>query len=172
MAKTELKLKSKNAATGQDITTTLSYVNPTADSATLKTFGQKLNTFTTNNYVETDRVQTINVDTEATPKTTSTIALSKNSYNQRGNAIWIPEEDIQTNSNAAFSNFWGVLQYDISGSGIWRYLDPRQSSGKNYLFADNVDITGSANATIRVAINETDTNSAAVLVKSITLTNN
>lgn len=69
MAKTELKLKSKNAATGQDITTTLSYVNPNADSATLKTFGQKLNAFTTNNYVETDRVQTINVDTEDVPKT-------------------------------------------------------------------------------------------------------
>ena len=67
MAKTELKLKSKNAATGQDITTTLTYVNPNADSATLKTFGQKLNALTTNNYVETDRVHTINVDTEQVP---------------------------------------------------------------------------------------------------------
>lgn len=70
MAKTELKLKSKNAATGQNITTTLTYVNPNADSATLKTFGQKLNAFTTNNYVETDRVQTINVDTEEVPQQT------------------------------------------------------------------------------------------------------
>lgn len=67
MAKTELKLKSKNAATGQDITTTLTYVNPNANSTTLKTFGQKLNAMTTNIYGETDRVQTINVDTEEVP---------------------------------------------------------------------------------------------------------
>lgn len=172
MAKTELKLKSKNAATGQDITTTISYVNPTADSTTLKTFGQKLNALTTNNYTETDRVQTINVDTEVVPKATSTIASSKNSYNQQAGGIWIPQEDIQTNSDAEFSNFWGVLQYEVSGSGQLRYLDQRQSGGKNYLLADNVNITGSTNATIRVAINETDTHSAATLVKSITLTNN
>ena len=64
MAKTELKLKTKNAATEQAITTTVGYVNPEADSNTLKTFGQMLNAFTTNTYIETDRVQTINVDTE------------------------------------------------------------------------------------------------------------
>lgn len=78
MAKTELKLKTKNAGTGQNITTTVSYVNPNADSNTLKTFGQKLNNLTTNNYVETDRVQTINVDTEEVviPKKDQTIQLS------------------------------------------------------------------------------------------------
>lgn len=64
MAKTELKLKTKNAATEQAITTTVGYVNPEADSNTLKTFGQMLNALTTNTYIETDRVQTINVDTE------------------------------------------------------------------------------------------------------------
>lgn len=67
MAKTELKLKSKRSTTGQNITTTIGYVNPNADSATLKTFGQKLNAMTTNIYEETDRVQTINVDTEEVP---------------------------------------------------------------------------------------------------------
>lgn len=86
MAKTELKLKTTNAATGQNITTTVGYVNPTADSQTLKTFGQKLNAFTTNNYVETDRVQTINVDTEEVviPDTrpTPTITLTKFSHRE------------------------------------------------------------------------------------------
>lgn len=67
MAKTELKLKSKRSTTGQNITTTIGYVNPDADSVTLKTFGQKLNAMTTNIYEETDRVQTINVDTEQVP---------------------------------------------------------------------------------------------------------
>lgn len=67
MAKTNLQIKSTNAATGAKMTTTLTYVNPDANSATLKNFAQKLNNLTTNNYVEADRVQSINVDTEDVP---------------------------------------------------------------------------------------------------------
>lgn len=69
MAKTDLQLKTLAQATGKSITTTLTYVNPEANSATLKEFAQKLNNLTTNTYVETNRVQSINVDTEQVPIT-------------------------------------------------------------------------------------------------------
>lgn len=174
MAKTNLQIKAKNAATEASITTTLPYVNPEANSATLKSFAQKLNGLTTNIYDEANRVQSINVDTEDVPKITSTIALSKDSYNNGGDAIWIPYEDIQTNSDATTNNYWGVLQYRNTESGQIRYIEHRVSSGKNFLVTEgNLNITNyPTNATLRLAINETTTHSAAVLVKSITLTNN
>lgn len=67
MAKTDLKLYSKAQGSEKKITTSLPYTNPTADSTTLKQFAVKLNNLTTNIYSETDRVQTINVDTEEVP---------------------------------------------------------------------------------------------------------
>lgn len=67
MAKTDLKLYSKAQGTEKKITTSLPYVNPATDSTTLKEFAVKLNNMTTNVYSETDRVQTINIDTEEVP---------------------------------------------------------------------------------------------------------
>lgn len=67
MAKTDLKLYSKAQGSEKKITTSLPYINPSADSTTLKQFAVKLNNLTTNVYSETDRVQTINVDTEEVP---------------------------------------------------------------------------------------------------------
>lgn len=64
MAKTDIKIYATEAASGKKTTTSITYVNPEADSQTLKTFAQMMNAFTTNNYVETDRIHTINVDTE------------------------------------------------------------------------------------------------------------
>ena len=72
MAKTDLKLYSTDASL-KKITTTLNYVNPEANSTTLKQFAVKLNNLTTNTYGETNRVQTINVDTEEVPTTPSDI---------------------------------------------------------------------------------------------------
>ena len=80
MSSTSLKLVSSNAQTGAKINTSIPYVNESASSATLKQYGQMLNALTTNNYLQTDRVQTINVDTEEVPveieKATATITLS------------------------------------------------------------------------------------------------
>lgn len=67
MAKTDLKLYSKEQGSEKKITTSLTYINPAANSATLKQFAVKLNNLTTNTYDETNRVQTINVDTEEVP---------------------------------------------------------------------------------------------------------
>lgn len=67
MPKTDLKIKSINANSGAKINTTVSYVNGSASSGALKTYAQLLNGLTNNIYSETDRIQTINVDTEAVP---------------------------------------------------------------------------------------------------------
>ena len=67
MPKTDLKLKTINANSGAKINTTISYVNGSASSGTLKQYAQLLNGLTNNIYSETDRIQTINVDTEEVP---------------------------------------------------------------------------------------------------------
>lgn len=83
MPKTDLKLYSVDQVSGKKQTTTITYVNDTANSDTLKTFAQHLNSFTRNSYDSADRVQTINVDTEqvpvpATPKTEPTLTITGN----------------------------------------------------------------------------------------------
>ena len=102
MAKTELKLKTTNAATGQNITTTVGYVNPTADSQTLKTFGQKLNAFTTNTYEETDRVQTINVDTETIKQWRN---MTANNISQGSSSAYITYNSKSGSTNTPFVVF-------------------------------------------------------------------
>lgn len=84
MPKTDLKIKSINANSGSKINTTVTYVNGSASSGALKTYAQLLNGLTNNIYSETDRIQTINVDTEAvpvpaTPKPTPTITVTPSS---------------------------------------------------------------------------------------------
>lgn len=76
MAKTDLKILSTNAGTGQKMTTTISHINPAANSSLLRELGTKLNSMTTNNYSETNRVQTINVDTETVPPLTGTLEFN------------------------------------------------------------------------------------------------
>lgn len=69
MARTDLKLKAKDQSTGNTTTTSITHVNENATSSTLLQFSQMLNNLTTNTYDSTDRVQTINVDTEEVPIT-------------------------------------------------------------------------------------------------------
>ena len=47
---------------GKAIQKTLTDINPAADNAALKTFGQMLNALTTNTYVKTDRIDKTNCD--------------------------------------------------------------------------------------------------------------
>jgi len=68
VAKTELKLNATDRY-GNDITTTISYVNPDAGKNDILNFTQALNALTTNTYKETKRVQTLNVDLETVPST-------------------------------------------------------------------------------------------------------
>lgn len=67
MARTDLKIYSKIAATGKNTTTNITHVNTEATSEQLKGLATRLNALTTNEYQQADRVNTINVDTEDVP---------------------------------------------------------------------------------------------------------
>lgn len=64
MAKVSVALNSTEAATGKKLQKTLTDIRDTATSAQIKTFTTALNDLTTNNYVETNRIEKLNVDTE------------------------------------------------------------------------------------------------------------
>lgn len=64
MAKISVALNSTEVATGKKLQKTLTDINAAATSAQIKTFTQALNNLTTNNYVETNRIEKLNVDTE------------------------------------------------------------------------------------------------------------
>lgn len=76
MPKVDLKLYSTDAAEGKKQTTTITYVNPDASNAVLKTFAQQLNQFTTNGYASADRVETVNVDTDDSRKLQRNIGIA------------------------------------------------------------------------------------------------
>lgn len=105
MAKTDLKLYSKAQGSEKKITTSLPYINPATDSTTLKQFAVKLNNFTTNTYSETDRVQTINVDTEQVPVDENAKLEPVVTRTTESGTRWNPE----TNSF--------ILEYDIESDG-------------------------------------------------------
>lgn len=63
MPKTDIKLYSTEPS-GKATTATISDVNPDATNAQLKTLGQMLNSFTRNRYDKTNRINTIQCDTE------------------------------------------------------------------------------------------------------------
>lgn len=78
MAKTNLKLYSTDDL-GQDITTTINYANPEASKNDILAFTQNLNNLTTNIYKETEKITTVNVDSEPIPST-PTLTASKTQY--------------------------------------------------------------------------------------------
>lgn len=78
MPKVDLKLSSTAEVDNKKMTTTISDVNPSAGSAALLQMAQKINALTTNTYNETNRVETVNLDTEepgggSTPQRTITV---------------------------------------------------------------------------------------------------
>ena len=79
MAKEVLKITSTKS--GDRITTTINDVNPEATNAQLAQLGTKFNALTSNTYEESNRVTTINVDTEpgGGAKPTPTLTLSQSS---------------------------------------------------------------------------------------------
>lgn len=82
MPKTDVKLYSTDAATGTKQTTTISYVNPTAGNTVLKSFAQQLNNLTTNNYSSSDKIETLNLDTEDETNQAREITVTNAGRNQ------------------------------------------------------------------------------------------
>lgn len=117
MARTDLKILSTNAGTGQKMTTTISHVNPAANSTLLRQLGTKLNSMTTNNYSETDRVQTINVDTETVPPLTGTLEFNTPvTATLTGSRVQIPMNSLQING-VTYDTLANVNTIGILGRG-------------------------------------------------------
>lgn len=72
MARTNLKLNAKDGS-GNDISTTINYVNPEAKKEDILEFTQALNALTRNTYMETEKITTINVDNEYIQTTSITL---------------------------------------------------------------------------------------------------
>lgn len=170
MAKTNLQIKSTNAATGAKMTTTLTYVNPEANSATLKQFAQKLNRLTTNNYVEADRVQSINVDTEQVInlkpgtlalKTNPTITQSGTNYSIALDQFLINGETLTTNED-----YYLIFGYFVSYGG--NVIPARLIYNATTLNINDVP-EGRTNGKLKLALKPINNYSAAVMDQEINL---
>lgn len=156
MPKTDIKLYSTDAGTGAKITTSVSYVNPNASNAVLKSFAQQLNALTTNGYVSTDRVETINVDTDDSRKMSRDITIS-GAVQGATATITMNINEGETSTPAAF--FWTsssmtsltvtTVQSDISTVGKFTVQIPNTPGGalyvgqtaKNNFYADFVVVS-------------------------------
>lgn len=79
MAKTDMKLYTTDTM-GNGNTATITYVNPNATSSQLVTLGRMITSLTSSAYNKTDRINTINCDTEGGgAKTQATITLMNES---------------------------------------------------------------------------------------------
>lgn len=163
MAKTDLQLKTLAQATGAKMTTSITYVNPNANSATLKEFGQKLNALTTNTYVETNRVQTINVDTEDTPKTIPNFTLKGTTYN-RDTHITLPSADFDTPSTGTI---FGIAKYTYNSS---INTVPIITTDNNEVVIRTGNASHTGTFTLNLAITETEIYTAATTTTTINVT--
>lgn len=155
MAKTSLQVKAKNAATEKATNVTITYVNPDADSATLKQFGQMLNGFTNNVYEETNRIQTINVDTEDTPKKAGSISTEVTTGRGQDTYIAISRDRFQTKPEDA--QIFGLLY--ISSLGTTRFPISQEGSSVIARYPSGTQHTGTT--TWKLAIMGDDTYTAA-----------
>ena len=113
------QLKISTTAGGSNSTKTINNVNPAATNAQLATFATKLNALTTNTYQKSDRVTTVNVDTEpgGGVKPTPTITLSFTSVDKSELPAvgQTPKDlDVTTNSN-------GTIYFRYADGTRWNY---------------------------------------------------
>lgn len=112
--KEDIKISSTGG--GKSLSTTISYINPAVNNEDLATFGQMLTALTTNIYESTDRVTTVNCDTEEGDgiKPTPTLSMPVTSMTAAGLDLAQYTDDgieIVTNSDGeiaiSFSGFSG-----------------------------------------------------------------
>lgn len=91
MAKISVALNSIEQATGKKNQKTLTDIKPSATSEQITNFAKGLNSLTTNNYVETNRIEKINTDTEEVTGTASLLTIGTTSSTVEG-AMWLEED--------------------------------------------------------------------------------
>ena len=95
-------------ANGKAMQKTLTDINPEATNTEIKTFAQKMVGMTDNVYVQTDRVDKINCDTEASPvdtRPTPTLTVSNANFSCALNSI--------ANTSLSYSGDGTIIFYDF-----------------------------------------------------------
>lgn len=135
MPKTDLKLYSTDAATGAKQTTTISYVNPNASGTALKNFAQQLNSLTDNTYASSDRIETLNLDTEepSTDKLTRSITFN-NLIKGQSTDITITTDDGETLTPT-------FVYYENSTASVWSVTKVMGTPG---LYRGNIPSTATS----------------------------
>lgn len=156
MAKEVLKvIGTKN---GASVTTTISDVNPEATNAQLAQLGTMFNALTTNTYEESNRVTTVNVDTEpgGGAKQTPTLTLSKTSATRA---------EIITDMNGGQATFTMTTNSDgqyylrsanQSGQTAYYVYSTLRTSGNTTGVQFNIDNDARVPFTLIVGVTETD----------------
>lgn len=172
--KTSISLNYTEAASGKKGQRSITDINPNATSAQIKTFAQSLNALTTNNYVETNRIQTLNVDTEQTPtpaqKAAGTIQLKENpTINVEGNIAKIPLSEFIINGQTITDlpgttlHIFGVF----SRSAVFpAYF---MNSSPDYVYINFGSSSASGQGTLYLALQETDEYTAAIMITTLTI---
>lgn len=120
MAKTDIKLYAIDQQ-GENVTTTISYVNPDVDDELKKQLVLLLNQTTTNVYKSSDKITTINLDTEGggggtTPKTQGVLTLDKTSMTL---TQWNALNDTQKNVTCTYNGDGRVYYSLASATETW-----------------------------------------------------
>lgn len=168
MPKTDIKLYSTEPS-GKATTATISDVNPEATNAQLKTLGQMLNSFTRNRYDKTNRINTIQCDTESGGGSqTATITLSPAS---------VDLATLKTELKGSSRLYQFTATYDGDGQlyavvqGNMKYLGvsaPDNNAFRILSASDDAVALITVPATIKVRADATDTYKAAEATFTIT----
>lgn len=163
------QLKISTTAGGSNSTKTINNVNPAATNAQLATFATKLNALTTNTYQKSDRVTTVNVDTEpgGGAKPTPTLTLSQAS---------IAITDVSAISASPAITPRVTITTNSDGTPYIRYASTGSSSDAFYyvvMFGNEFTPLKGANANtaqkIYIGVTETDSYQGAEVEFNITV---
>ena len=91
MSKVSVALNTTEAATGKKNQKTFTDIKASATSEQITNFTKGLNNLTTNNYVETNRIEKLNADTEQVNSTAALLTIGTVSSTAEG-AMWLEED--------------------------------------------------------------------------------
>lgn len=163
MATTSVILNSTDP-NGKSMQTTITNVNPEADSIHLKQMGQMINGLTNNTYGSTKRVDTSICDTESKPiQATATLSLTKTDWS------------IATDAN--FGDFGFKTAVTYNGDGDVYVQNAQGADFKGYvaydgntllMFVEQTEVTNPQTQTLKLKSTATDNYKAAEFQFTVT----
>ena len=162
MAKTDVKLYAIDTL-GKATTTTISDVNPDATSSQLVQMGHLFNNLTQNTYSKTDRINTINCDTEGgSSKQTPTLTLSPNTLSLANIQASKRNVTVSYDGDGQYGFIFNTIQREVNINNVY---DLGGGSMEFFISATNGVTSGFE---VKVITTETDTYTAAEATLTIT----